>query len=244
MKVSLILFFCLFLLPDIFAQSTDDIIRKHIEAVGGEENWRKIETIVITGSTKRKGNRIELTKSAVRDTLLRSDIRMVSRDAGRSDKFYYVLIVGEKGWKYLPEDRNNTIYPLYEAEVTQYKDELDYEDPFIRYLEKGRQINMIGLEYYHGMEYYKFLIQYKSGRKANCYMNSTTLMIDVMEVVNGETEILQRYLNYETLPEGIVLPKKNIGTAGEFKISSVIINQPIPESMYTPSERNRYFMRR
>ena len=243
MRYATILICCLFYQTEVSAQSTDDIIRKHIEAVGGEENWAKIETIVIKSQSENKGNFLYLTKSARRDSCIRSDIRMQNKMAGRNDKMYYILINRNEGWKYLPEDRSNAIYTLYPSEIEEYRDELDYEDPFIRYQDKGRDIQMTGLEYYHDIEYYKFMIKYKTGKKVNCYLNSTTLMIDLIEATDTQTENLQRFLDYETLPEGIVMAKRIIGTGGEKRIDSVIINHPLEESLFKPSDRNLYYIR-
>ncbi len=243
MRFMAILICCLFYLTGTSAQSTDDIIRKHIEAVGGDHNWAKIKTIVIKSQSEDNGNFLYLKKSARRDSCIRSDIRVQSKIAGRNDKLYYILINRKEGWKYLPEDRNNTIYTLYASEIEEYRDELDYEDPFIRYQDKGRDIQLVGLEYYHHKEYYKFMIKYKSGKKVNCYLNSTTLMIDLIEATDTQTENLQRFLDYETLSEGIVIAKRIIGPGGEKTISSVTINHPLEESVFKPSERNRYTLR-
>jgi hypothetical protein len=244
MKSSWILFSCLFLSVGLLAQSTEEIIRQHIEAIGGEENWHRIESIVISGTAKSGIREMKWTKSAVRDSAICSDLRIVFDQVIRNEMMYYLIVNGQEGWRYVPEDRNNTISPLYPAEIEEARDELDYEDPFIRYLEKGREINMIGLEYYDEKEYYKFLIQYKSGKKFNCYMNSTTLMIDLMEETGTKSENLRRFLRYEKIPEGIWMAKTIISTSGELNIDSVVINQPIPASAFKPSKKNRYTLQR
>jgi hypothetical protein len=65
-------------------------------------------------------------------------------------------------------------------------------------------------------------------------------MIDLIEATDTQTENLQRFLDYETLLEGIVIAKRIIGPGGEKTISSVTINHPLEESVFKPSERNHY----
>ena len=130
------------------AQSTDDIIAAHIDSIGGIENWDKINTIEIKSSIQMGRSIILTTKSIVKNKSLRNDISIENKFEPIKDKKYYIILNENIGWKYLPETKDD-ILPMEPFEVLQTQDELDYEDPFIHYKEKGRDINLIGIEYYN-----------------------------------------------------------------------------------------------
>ncbi len=225
---------------NLSAQSTEDIIRKHIAVTGGDTNWEKIQTISISGSMMKRGNTIYVTKNIIKDTCIRNDMTIQYPEAGRSDKKYYIILNENKGWSYLPEERNNTIFALEESEVNELKDELDYEDPFIRYNEKGRDINMLGIEYDKGVEYYKFSIQYKSGKLIYCYVNTETMLIDKIESMHSNEVVMLQYLMYKKLPEGITMATKIVSDEGELNIHSIKINTPMSKELFQPSDKNNF----
>ena len=165
---------------------------------------------------------------------------MHGRTSIRNDKKYYVILNGKNGWKYMPDNKNNTILSLYESEITQLEDELDYEDPFINYLEKGRVIHMVGIEYYNEKEFYKFLIEYKSGKKIYCYMDVNSLMIDKTVLIEAEVDDIREYKNYEKLPAGIWIAKQVISLSGELNITSVEINPNFLPDVFLPSNTNKF----
>lgn len=242
MKLFFNLFFIIAIMNwlPIFAQSTDEIINNHIAAIGGNENWEKIKSLKIEGTLKGDIGHITITKRILKGKAIRNDLQMHGRTSIRNDKKYYVILNGKNGWKYMPDNKNNTILSLYESEITQLEDELDYEDPFINYLEKGRVIHMVGIEYYNEKEFYKFLIEYKSGKKIYCYMDVNSLMIDKTVLIEAEVDDIREYKNYEKLPAGIWIAKQVITLSGELNITSVEINPNFLPDVFLPSNTNKF----
>ena len=64
----------------IFAQDaeTQKIIDKHIEAIGGTDAWKKINTVISAGSMKAQGAEIGITISQIKDKAI-NKLRMTSR---------------------------------------------------------------------------------------------------------------------------------------------------------------------
>jgi hypothetical protein len=125
-------------------------------------------------------------------------------------------------------------------EVLKLKDEMDYEDPFLRSLEKGREILMLGILYEGTIPYYQFEITYASQKKAMYYVNANTMMIDFMETDGAGVNNVQQFIDYETLPNGIVMPRRIRNLGGEIQITSIQTDTPLDEKLFSPSEKNRY----
>lgn len=238
-----ILIVCLLLIgfESLHAQSTEEIIAKHIETIGGLANWDKINSLVINESMEQNGTTYYITKSIIKNKSLRHDIRIEDRSMIAHDKAYYIIVNGNEGWKYLPDNIHHDILSLTPQEIEDYKSDLDYEDPFIRYEEKGREIHLMNIEFYNETEFYKFLITYKSGKQYYCYMNTKTLMIDRMVLNGSDIEDEKVFKQYEKLPEGIWMAKQILTLAGTIEITSIKINPTITADTFKPSDKNSRF---
>jgi len=225
----------------LFAQSTDEIIQKHIEVIGGER-WNSISTFFIEATTNTNQGKVSISKISIKDRAVRNNITIEPLDASRHEKKYYIILDGDKGWQYLPGNNNRPVYTLYKNEVDILRDELDYEDPFLRAVEKEREISLLDIVYEGDEEFYKFMVDFKSGKRQFCYINTQTLMIDKIETVGLEGEV--RYSNYEPTPEGIMIARKTINNVGTVKIVAVKINLPVNAAIFQPTETdNQHFVR-
>jgi hypothetical protein len=48
-----------------FAQTVDEVIASHVAATGGTENWKKLQSMKITGHIEVQGIEIPFTQQAV-----------------------------------------------------------------------------------------------------------------------------------------------------------------------------------
>ncbi|MBL7766397.1 MAG: hypothetical protein JNJ58_09910 [Chitinophagaceae bacterium] len=234
------LIFGLFLLIPFtgISQSTEEIIQKHLTAIGGEKNWNKINTILIESTQRIEGDEIEHRRQVIRNKAVRSDMIYKGRSAAVNDKKYYILVNQKGGWYFLPGQAK--VAPMNAEEILYYKDDLDYEDPFLNYIQKERQITMIGLEYYDDREFYKFSIQYPSGKQEYCYLDSKTFLIDKRVLINAPIEDSRDYRNYTRYGDGIMMPATIITTGGEITITQVQINPVLDEKAFNPDFPNNY----
>jgi hypothetical protein len=224
-----------------YAQSVEEIIQMHVDAIGGSANWAGVRSIQMEAESELNGKVIEIRKQIIRDSLMRVDYTLHHPHAGVYDKHYYILIDGVLGWRYMPGDQN-VIVPMLETDTRKRWDELDYEDPFVRYREKDREVQLLGIEYIHDIEYYKFNVIYPSGQQLHCYMNAQTWMIDVIDRVDAASEQQWALMNYRMV-DGIMLPHtiRNLNQVIEFK--RIEINAELKPEVFEPGPRNQYFMR-
>lgn len=227
----------------LYAQSTSEIIERHIDSVGGESNWDKINSLVLEQELQTDDALFFITRSIIKNKSLRNDIRIQRRLPDEQEKKYYIILNGKQGWKYMP-DTKNMILTLFPAEIERLQDDLDYEDPFLHYREKGREIEMVNMEYYDSADHYKFLIKYPSGKKVFCYMHAVSLMITKTVLLESEVDEIRNYDAYQRLPEGVVIPKEITDLAGHLSVKSVKVNPVLPAHLFQPADYNKVNIRR
>src|SRR5947209_6610963 len=87
------------------AQNADEIIGKHIEAMGGTDNWNKINTMKLTGSVSANGMELGMTQTVVNDKGMRADINAMGMNG-------YTIVTPGEGWMYMPFQPGAKVTPL------------------------------------------------------------------------------------------------------------------------------------
>ncbi len=77
------------------AQTADEIVGKHVDAIGGLDNWKKVTSIKRDGSVNVQGTDVTVTVTILNGKGARQDI-----SAGGTTGF--VIITPTAGWSFLP----------------------------------------------------------------------------------------------------------------------------------------------
>src|SRR5579859_2765850 len=77
------------------AQSVDEIMDKHAQAIGSVENWNKIKTIQRSGTMNQQGMEIAIKETLVATKALRMDISVMGMSG-------FQIVTKNKGWVYMP----------------------------------------------------------------------------------------------------------------------------------------------
>lgn len=224
-----LLFFCTL---QGYAQNQEAFIQAHIEAIGGEKNWQAIKTFHVEGKIEMEGVTIFTTKHVIRDKAWRNDMVFEGKVQSLKNNKFFITIIHDKGWKYLPDSKDNKPEVLEQGERQLYMEEMDFEDPFIRYKEKGTKITFVSRENILNRDYDKFSVTYQSGKQEYIYLNAGDHMIAKRVLANGDAEDVKEYGNYIKLPSGIYYPNYIRTGLGEIYINKVLVNQEMPESLF------------
>jgi hypothetical protein len=219
-----------------YSQKTDELIQKHIQAIGGEKAWAGIKSIKIDGVITMEGMSIKTTKQVIKNIGYRNDMLFEGKIEAYTNNKYYVSIYNDQGWKYLPDSKDNKPEMLEANEIILYKEDMDYEDPFIFYKEKGTQFTFLNIENILEKDYYKFSAKYKSGNQEYIYLNASDFMIAKRVQTNSEAEDAKEYSEYEKLTSGIWYPKHIKTTIGDIHIEKIMVNPLIDEKIFLPSK--------
>ena len=100
------------------AQTADEIIQKHIDAIGGTKNWEKIKSMKMIGSMSVQGMEISMNQTIVNDKGMRMDINAM----GMSN---FVIVTPKGGWAYMPVQGMTKIDTLPAEQLKMYGNKLN-----------------------------------------------------------------------------------------------------------------------
>lgn len=216
-----------------YAQTADEIITKHIEAIGGADAWKKVNTMVTTGTLKLQSADIDVNQTIVNGKGSRQDIIAMGMNG-------YNIVTPTEGWKFMPFQGQKAAEPLTADDLKEAQDELDVQGTLLDYKTKGHTIEYLGTEDVEGVDAYKIKETLKGGKVITLYFDPKTYYIIKTvskQKANGkEVEVPTNLGNYQKLPEGIVVPLSIGLPFGELVITKVEINKPIDESIFKPSK--------
>ena len=132
-------FICLLMsVQFIQAQTMDEIINKHIAAMGGREKIMNLSSVLMTGTFKATGDTQNIPMITTKKHMIGSRIDI---EANKTSN--YQIITPEYGWIYTPVQGDKQPRPLMEGQFKSGQVQLDLHGPFINTDQKGYTIENI-----------------------------------------------------------------------------------------------------
>ena len=215
-----------------FSQTLDEIIKKHIEAIGGKENWAKVKSLKMESSMKANGADIKVTIFQVDKKAMRQNIALMGMEG-------YSILTNTEGWTYMPFQGQTKPEAMTADDVKKSQDGLSLQDDFITYKEMGKKLEYLGKDDVDGTECLKLKMTSKDNIETTYFMDpasyytikqTTKMTLDGKEMENSTT-----YSNYKKMPEGIVYPYSVGGGWGQTEITNVTINPVIDDALFKPT---------
>jgi len=210
------------------AQTVDEVINKHVAAIGGKENWSKIQNVVMEGSLTIQGTEISVISTQVHNKLNRQDINAMGMQG-------FDMMTPTEGWVYMPFQGMQKPEPKTADEIKESQSDLDVAGPLVDYATKGHKVELVGKEDVDGTECYKINANLASGKTITFFIDPTSYMIIRIKEkrkVNGQDMDLQTdYSDYKEI-QGVKMPYSITQQFGTVLISSIKVNQAIPESAF------------
>jgi hypothetical protein len=221
-----------------FAQTADEIITKHVSAIGGVDNWKKVNSMVMSGSMSMQGTEIALTRSVVHKTGFRNEISLMGMTG-------YQILTPTEGWSFMPFGGQTAPEAMTADDVKESQEDLDAQGALVDYASKGHTVEYLGKEEVDGTECHKVKVAYKSGRSETMFFDPASFYliksVSVRKANGQEVEMSTLFSNYEKLPEGIVVAKNmslplGPGMNADFTVSKVEVNKTIDPSSFAPAK--------
>ena len=216
------------------AQTADEIVDKHINAIGGKDAWKKVNALKQTGTINVQGNEVAVTMTVLNGKGLRQDISLMGMNG-------YTILTPTEGWNYMPFQGQQKPEAMTADDVKQSIDQLDTQGELLDYKTKGHSVEYLGKDDVDGTEAYKLKLISKSGTSKTVYIDPASYyIIRVVRTTkaNGqEAQVTTNLSNYEKLPEGIVVPKKIQLSIGELKITKVEVNPAVDDNVFKPDTK-------
>ena len=215
-----------------FAQTAEEIVAKHIEAIGGAAAWKKVNSIYYEGKMTVQGAEVNVTLTALNGKGVRQNISVMGMTG-------YQIITPTAGWNFMPFQGQATPEAMTADELKESADDLDVQGKLVDYKSKGHTVEYLGKDDVEGTECFKLKITTKAGNVETVFIDPKSYYIVrsvVKKTANGQESDVQTDLsNYQKLPEGIVVPFSIKLSFGELVISKAEVNKQVDESTFKPS---------
>lgn len=218
------------------AQTGDEIIKRHIEATGGESNWSKINTLKLSGSMKMGGMEIPTTRTISNNKGMRTDLSVMGMEC-------FIILTDKAGWMYMPiQPGMDTLTPMSKDQVNQSKVMLNIRRAQIADRSFIAKASFTGTDTLDKMACYKVALTTTEGNNQIAYFDAATYYLVRTEVTGktadgAEHEVVVNYSNFQRQPEGIVLPMTESSDAygGDMVYKSVEINKTVSDDLFKPT---------
>lgn len=222
---------CLFLSAAAQAQSVEEIVKKHNQAIGGDA-WKKITSLVFSGNVSANGMDIPVRITKVKDKGMRTNIEAMGVKG-------FIIITPTAGWQFLPFGNGQTKPEAMTAEMVKaQQSEMELGDDLMNYQARGGKLEYIGKEKVDSTECFKLSLTNKDGAVKTLYIDPATYFTvreeRKIKADGKEMEAKRTYTDYQILPEGIVVAMSMGGDMGETKIYKVEVNTVKDDSMFKP----------
>ena len=211
-------------------QTANEIIDKYITAIGGKENWKKINSLKMEGNIQVQGLEIPFTMQAVNGKGVRTD----GEFQGNS---FIDIITPTKGWSQNPMAGKATLQPLSDDELKEKLDAMDIQGAFLDYKEKGSMVEFLGKDEEDGNDYYKIKLTTKNKNETTYFFDTKTYLVYKQETISKqqgqEMKVVVKSLDYQTVEGGVKMPFKMDQGQIVLAAKKFIVNGAIDEKIFS-----------
>lgn len=229
-KVLLSIFVLVASFISLSAQTAEEVINKYVTAIGGAEKWSKIQSLKVEGQIEVQGIAIPFTMQAIHMKGMRVDAEF------QGSKIIDIT-TPTKGWSQNPLMGKTSLEAITEDELKTKLDELDVQDEFVNYKEKGSTVEYLGKEEEEGTSYHKLKLVTKNGNEKVYFFDLTTGLIykeeSTVKQQGQEMKQAVKYLDYQTLENGIKMAFKSDMGMMMMVTKKVTINPTIDAAIFS-----------
>lgn len=165
-----------------YAQTVDDIVDKHVAALGGMDKLKGVTTLVTERSLSVQGMEIPSKTTIVVGKSMRTESSVMGNSMVQ-------VVDGSTGWMIRPAMMGGTGDPedMPADQLKQQVGQLDPFGPLVGYKEKGNKVELVGTEKVDGKDNYHLKITTKDGQVVDEYLDVATYMVSKVKMdMNGQ----------------------------------------------------------
>lgn len=232
-KLGLLFLTVLCSVASVQAQTADEIIAKHIEAIGGKGKLSGITSVRMENTVQVMGNDMPSTTVIVNGKGVRSESDFNGQKMVQvfTDKGGWMInpMMGATDPQALPEEQ----YKAGKAQI--------YVVPFLNYAARGDKAELLGQEKVGTVNAYKIKLTGKDSSATTYYFDPATYYIlqtvRTSEMMGQQMEVTTLYSDYKKTDYGWVVPQSaEINMGGQFsmtaKVNKVEVNPTVDASVF------------
>jgi hypothetical protein len=232
-KSCLLAFTVLFSAIGVHAQSADDIIAKHIAAIGGKEKLKGINAVRMENTMQIMGSDAPSTTVIVNGKGFRNESEF------NGQKMIQVY-TDKGGWMVNPMAGANEPQPIPAEQLKGTQDQI-YVIPFLDYAARGSKAELLGQEKLGTVNAYKVKLTTKDSAATTYYFDPATYYliqaVRTGEMMGQQMDVTTSYSDFKKTDYGWVVPQAmEINMGGQFsltaKVNKVEINPTVDPKVF------------
>lgn len=234
-KLSLVTTIAVLLTPVLSAQTVDEIIAKNIQARGGMDKIKSVQTIRSTGiMTMGPGMEAPGALIQKRPDMARLEFTMQGLTAVQAYD-------GKDAWQIMPFTGKKDPEMMSADDKKDLEEDADIDGPLVDYKSKGNKVELLGKDKLEGTDVYKLKATLKNGDVITIYLDADSFLEIKEELkrnVRGtEQEVGTSLGDYKEV-NGLMFPfamETSVkGSPGSQKLTlaKIEINVPVDDAMF------------
>ena len=215
-------------------QTAEEIVSKNIEARGGLEKIKGIQSMRMTGSMRLGDERLPTSLELKRPNKSRWEFTLEGQTAVQA-------FDGKTAWMIMPFEGQTQPQVMTDQEARDIEMQADVDGPLVDAAAKGNKIELLGKETVDGVETWKLRITRKNGDSRDLYLDAKTylqVLVVSKRTTDGQTvEIRSKIGDYRNVG-GVMLPHSFQASASgvpqtqALEFSKIELNVPIDDSRF------------
>ncbi|MEO6916328.1 MAG: hypothetical protein ABI151_12325 [Chitinophagaceae bacterium] len=233
LKLGLLAFAAIISISSVQAQTADEIVNKHLEAVGGKAKIAEIKSLRMESNFEIMGNTAPSITSIVNGKGFRNEMEFGGQKIIQ-------VVTDKSGWMINPMTGAAAATVLPDEQYKSVKDQIFIGGPLYNYVEKGNKVELVGKEDVKGVSTFKLKVT-TPDNAVYIYNIDTQKYMILKRAVTGEVEGAKfetntYYSDYRKTDFGYMVPYKMELELPQITLVSTVtkveINTPISESIF------------
>jgi hypothetical protein len=212
-----------------FAQTADEIIDKHLQAIGGKEKLKNLNSVVMEGKVNAQGMEFPMNTTIVNKKGFRLEFSVMGMDA-------WIVMRPDSGWSFMPFQGQTKPEAIPADQLKESVDRLDLSTDLCDYKLKGHTVEYLGMDDVEGTDCHKLKLVSKNGKLTYYLIDPKTYYIVKTiskEKAGGkEFDAETKFSNYKEVEGGYVFPHTIESGQGPLEIVKITINGKVDDSKF------------
>jgi outer membrane lipoprotein-sorting protein len=220
------------------AETVEEIVAANLEAKGGEDAWKALETARMSGKMTMGGGEagaLEMPFTAEFKVPNKFRIEFTMQGMTAVQAFD-----GETGWSIMPFLGKTEPEEMAEDQIKQLKNQAEFKGPLVDYEEKGNTVELVGKEEIDGTPAYKIKVTRADGDVDILYLDEEYFVefkSEVTREVQGtEITIVTDIGDYKEV-DGLLFAHSMEMAFGDGPAQQVVTIEEIETGVELPDER-------
>jgi len=223
------------LVPAAWSQTADDIIAKNIQARGGLDKLKSVQTIKSTATIAMgPGMEAPAMLTQKRGNLARLEFTIQGLTAVQAYD-------GKNAWEVMPFMGKKDPELMSADDAKEFEEMADLDGPLVDYKSKGHKVELLGKEKMEGTDVYILKLSLKNGDVQTIYIDADSFLEikeETKRMVRGSEQVVESSIGDYKDVNGIIFSfAEESGVKGsqerqKLTITKIELNVPADDSMF------------